>query len=99
MDASKVSKILTDVVRSLPVARDLIQSAASVLQPRPRSSATVGIAMLGLGMALGAGVALVFTPKSGRELRRQISTRLNGAGHDLGDLAENEDTLRHASTA
>jgi hypothetical protein len=90
---------LTDVVRSLPVARDIIQSAASVLQPSVRSSATVSVATFGLGMALGAGVALLCAPKSGRELRRQISARLDGAGHEVEDLDENGDTLRHATTA
>jgi hypothetical protein len=90
---------LTDLVRSLPVARDIIQSVASVLQPSLRSSAPVSIAMLGLGIVLGAGVGLLCAPKSGRELRREISARFAGAGHEVDDLDENGDKLRDATRA
>jgi hypothetical protein len=52
-DPSNISEdppmTLTDLVRSLPVARDIVQSAASVLQPSVRSNATVSIATLVLG--------------------------------------------------
>lgn len=89
----------TELAWSLPIARDIIQSAASVVQPRMRSSAPVSIAMLGLGMAMGAGVALLCTPKSGREIRREISARFAGAGHEVDDLDQNEGRLRHTTTA
>lgn len=66
---------LTDVALSLPIPRNVLRSAARVLRPTQRARASRRIEMLGLGMALGAGVALLWAPKSGRELRRQIFAR------------------------
>ena len=83
---------ITDLALSLPIPRSLLRSAARALQSTRRSSAPRQIGMLGLGMALGAGVALLYAPKSGRELRGQIAARLGGAGHGLEENGE------HAST-
>jgi hypothetical protein len=78
----------TDIIRSLPVSRDLVQSAALALRPTPRRSLTAHVGTLGLGIALGAGVALLCAPKSGRDLRRQLSERFDGAADDLEETAE-----------
>ena len=78
----------TDIVRSLPVSRDLVQSAVLALRPTPRRSLTAHVGTLGLGIALGAGVALLCAPKSGRDLRRQLSERFDGAADYLGETAE-----------
>jgi gas vesicle protein len=43
---------------------------------------------LGLGIALGAGVAILCAPQSGRDLRRQLSERFDGAADDLEETAE-----------
>ena len=47
-----------------------------------------------LGLAIGAGVALLFAPKSGRELRRQLS---GGAGGKL--LGSGSDAYRQPEPA
>jgi hypothetical protein len=78
----------TDIVRSLPVSRDLVQSAVLALRPAPRRSLTAHVGTLGLGLAVGAGVALLCAPKSGRDLRRQLSERFEGAADDLEETAE-----------
>jgi hypothetical protein len=71
----------TEIVRSLPASRDLVQSAVLALRPAPRRNLTGHVGTLGLGIALGAGVALLYAPKSGRELRRQISARIDETVH------------------
>jgi len=78
----------TDIVRSLPVSRDLVQSAVLALRPAPRRSLTAHVGTLGLGLAVGAGVALLCAPKSGRDLRRQLSERFEGAADDLEETAD-----------
>lgn len=79
---------LTDIVRSLPVSRDLVQSAVLAVRPSPRWSLTAHVGTFGLGIALGAGVALLCAPKSGRDLRRQLSDRFEGTVHDLEEAGE-----------
>lgn len=74
---------LTDVVRSLPASRDLLESAAHALRPAPHRSVAAHFGTLGLGLAVGAGIALLCAPKSGRDLRRQLSARLDGAAARL----------------
>lgn len=41
------------------------------------------LGLFGLGMLVGAGVALLTAPKSGRELREELRERAQGANEDL----------------
>jgi gas vesicle protein len=43
----------------------------------------------GIGMLVGAGVALMVAPKAGRELRGDIRQRLRRAPEELGDAVNN----------
>jgi len=83
----------TEIVRSLPASRDLVHSAVLALRPAPRRSLAGHAGTLGIGIALGAGIALLCAPRSGRELRRQISTRFDDIVHHP---AEVETHLREA---
>jgi YtxH-like protein len=87
---------LTDLVLSLPVPRSVLRTAARALRPARRARATARFEMLGLGLALGAGAALLLAPKSGRELRRQLFARFDGAARDF---EENADAQRAACEA
>ena len=79
---------VTDLVLSLPIPRSVHRSAARALRPARR--ATARFDMLGLGLVLGAGAALLLAPKSGRELRRQLFARFDGAARDFEENAEAE---------
>jgi hypothetical protein len=66
----------------------------AVLGLQTRSS-TVGnvfgsIGLIGLGMVIGASAALMMAPKSGRELREDLSTRLNGTTRRVADRVREE---------
>jgi len=76
---------LTDVLRSLPASRDLIESGVNALRPAPHRSIVGHFGTLGLGLAIGAGIALLCAPKSGRDLRRQLSSRLDGVAERLNE--------------
>jgi hypothetical protein len=41
------------------------------------------------GLAVGAGVALLVTPKSGRQMRRELGDRVRHVGSQLSTAAEN----------
>jgi len=71
----------TEIIRSLPASRDLVHSAVLALRPAPRRNLAGYAGTLGIGITLGAGLALLFAPRSGRELRRQISTRFDDIVH------------------
>jgi hypothetical protein len=43
------------------------------------------LGMFGIGLLVGAGVALMLAPKAGRDLRGDIKSRLRRAPDDLGD--------------
>lgn len=46
------------------------------------------LATFGVGMLVGAGVALLIAPKAGRELREDLRDRLRRAPEDLNDAVE-----------
>ena len=48
------------------------------------------IGLIGLGMFIGASAALMMAPKSGRELREDLSTRLNGTTRRVADRVREE---------
>jgi gas vesicle protein len=54
--------------------------------PEPRRGPGVGTFLAGL--AIGAGLALLFAPQTGDELRRKIKRTARRAQHAAGDIAE-----------
>lgn len=66
--------------------------AALGLQTRTSAVSTVlgSLGLIGIGALLGAGAALVLAPKSGRELRDDLSTKLNGTTKRVADRVREE---------
>jgi hypothetical protein len=66
--------------------------AALGLQTRTSAVSTVfgSLGLIGLGMVIGAGAALMMAPKSGRELREDLSTRLNGTTRRVAERVREE---------
>jgi hypothetical protein len=64
-----------------------------------KSSATTAVmkalGTFGVGLLVGAGVALLLAPKAGRELRQDLRTRL---GHDDDGLPSSDGELPNAAT-
>jgi len=90
---------IEDILSRLPSKEDI--SAAIGLQPRQTMTTDV-VAALGTfatGIILGAGLALLFAPKTGRELRQDIADRLGDLGNGLTNGDEShEPTARSAAT-
>ena len=74
---------IEDVLRALPSKEDI----ASAVGLEARSSATgdmlTGFAIFGTGMILGAGLALLFAPKAGHEIRHDIAEKVGDIGEHL----------------
>ena len=53
------------------------------------------LGVFGTGMLFGAGLALLFSPKSGSELRRDLSERAQQWGEQARDMAEEYSSTGH----
>ena len=70
-----------DFARHLPSAEDLIHALGLETRRRNGSDIVTSVALFGAGLLVGAGLALLFAPSSGRELREEIGERA-AALHD-----------------
>jgi hypothetical protein len=78
---------LQDLARYLPTREEISRIASA----RARYTGSDIVGALGLGALVGAAIALLYAPKTGRELRDDISRRVEdlrettrGAGHNGG---------------
>jgi hypothetical protein len=87
---------LPDFTRNLPSAEDIIRALG--LQTRRNGSDIVpSVALCGAGLLVGAGLALLFAPSSGRELREELGERaaqFKERANDAVESAKNETTRR-----
>lgn len=66
-----------------------------------RGNTSTGIALMGfaLGAALGAGVALLLAPESGKRTRERLASTARGLGQRAGDtLGQARDTVTELGT-
>ena len=64
-----------DLARSLPSAEDVIRALGLQTRRSTGSDVVSSVALFGAGLLVGAGLALLFAPSSGRELREEIGER------------------------
>jgi len=55
---------------------------------RTRRAPAGSLAVLGAGVAVGAGLGVLFAPRAGADVRRAILGRLKGLAHDTGRAVE-----------
>ncbi len=74
---------IEDILQALPSKEDI----ASAIGLEARSSATGDLlnafGVFGAGMMLGAGLALLFAPKAGHEIRQDIAEKVGELGEHL----------------
>ncbi len=71
---------LQDVIRSLPLRHEeLLRAAGYRRDLGPVHSLSTSLGLFGLGVAIGAGVALLCAPEPGRALRRRLADRFEEA--------------------
>ena len=98
---------IEDLIQSLPSREDLAHAVG--MQTRSHSMLggstdilpTLGI--FGTGMLFGAGLALLFAPKSGSDMRRDLSEKAQHWGEQAQDMAEEytgqKDYASHSTSA
>lgn len=66
------------------------------LETKPSTSAWLAgsLGTFGVGLLVGAGIALMLAPKPGRELREDLRERLRRAPHDRADTPNGEGLQR-----
>lgn len=65
----------TDLTRNLPSAEELLR-AIGLQRASSGGDLLGGVAVFGAGMLVGAGLALLFAPTSGAEVREQLGSKL-----------------------
>jgi hypothetical protein len=71
---------LYDMVRNLPTrSEDVMRAAGYRRDPGTMYSLSTSLGLLGLGVAVGAGMALLYAPETGQKLRRRLASRLDEA--------------------
>jgi len=74
---------IEDILQALPSKEDI----ASAVGLQTRSSTTgnmlTAFGIFGTGMILGAGLALLFAPKAGHEIRHDIAEKVGEIGEHL----------------
>lgn len=74
---------IEDILQALPSKEDIV----SAVGLEARSSATgdmlTAFGIFGTGMILGAGLALLFAPKAGHEIRHDIAEKVGEIGEHL----------------
>jgi len=72
-----------EFTRNLPSTEEIIRALGLHSRRSNGSELVPSVALFGAGLLVGAGLALLFAPSSGRELREEISERAS----DLRDRA------------
>lgn len=84
----ELSRHLPELGRHLPATTDELIGLLG-LQRRARGSDVLsGVALFGAGLLVGAGLALLLAPTSGRELREGLGERAHDIKERVGAAAE-----------
>ncbi|MFN2377525.1 MAG: YtxH domain-containing protein, partial [Candidatus Binatia bacterium] len=83
---------LEDLLQALPSKNDL--AGAVGLQTRHTMTQDVAsvLGLFGTGMLVGAGLALLFAPKPGQELRKDLAEKVNAGMEQVGLQAASTDS-------
>lgn len=77
--------MMKDLASSLPSSDEIIRALGLHAQRSRHNDVMPSMALFGAGILVGAGLALLFAPTTGRELRDEISSRAS----DLADRVTN----------
>ncbi len=79
-----VSKLTDTITGNLPSREELLNAIGLASRSSTTSDVASAIAIFGAGMLIGAGLALLFAPKSGAEMRRDLGERFSSEGSSSG---------------
>jgi hypothetical protein len=65
-----------DILQALPSREDIASTVGLQARTSPSGDVLAAFAIFGTGMILGAGLALLFAPKAGHEIRHDIAEKV-----------------------
>ena len=74
---------IEDILRALPSKEDIASAVGLETRSSPTGDMLTAFAIFGTGMILGAGLALLFAPKAGHEIRHDIAEKAGEIGGHL----------------
>jgi hypothetical protein len=67
---------IEDILQALPSKQDLTSAVGLEARTSPTGDMLTAFGIFGTGMILGAGLALLFAPKAGHEMRHDIAEKV-----------------------
>jgi hypothetical protein len=67
---------IEDILQALPSKEDVASAIGLEARSSPSVDVLTAFGIFGVGMALGAGLALLLAPKAARELRHDIEEKI-----------------------
>jgi hypothetical protein len=74
---------IEDILAALPSKEDIASAVGLEARNSTTGDMLTAFAIFGTGMILGAGLALLFAPKAGHEIRHDIAEKVGEIGEHL----------------
>ncbi len=79
---TSMNKITDSLIESLPTREDLVNALGLASRRSTTADFASVIGIFGAGLLIGAGLALLFAPKSGEDLRHDLGERLSSVNQE-----------------
>jgi hypothetical protein len=74
---------IEDILAALPSKEDIASAVGFESRSSTAGDMVAAFGIFGAGIALGAGLALLFAPKAGHEIRHDIAEKVGEMGEQL----------------
>jgi hypothetical protein len=74
---------IEDILQALPSKEDIASAVGLEARSSPTGDMRAAFGIFGAGIILGAGLALLFAPKAGHEIRHDIAEKVGEMGEHL----------------
>ena len=74
---------IEDILQALPSKEDIARAVGLEARTSPTGDMLTAFGIFGAGIILGAGLALLFAPKTGHEIRHDIAEKVGEIGEHL----------------
>lgn len=74
---------IEDILAALPSKKDIANAVGLEARPSATGEMLAAFGIFGTGLILGAGLALLFAPKTGHEIRHDIAEKVGEIGEHL----------------
>ena len=74
---------IEDILQALPSKKDIASAVGLEARASTTGDMLTAFGIFGTGMILGAGLALLFAPKAGNEIRDDIAEKVGEIGEHL----------------